>query len=304
MVDVEKGAQTGLTVVIPAFNEERGIGPVLDGLSQELRYAVRDLPHEIIVVDDGSSDETAEVVRKSPSVRLIQHVENRGYGAALKTGIRHAQYDLVCITDADGTYPHEAIPGMVQRILRQEHDMVVAAREGARVATPWIRLPAKWAIGRLANLVVGQRIPDLNSGLRVFHRSTALQFFSLLPEGFSFTTTITLAMFTNGYLVDYVPIDYYARVGRSKIRPVRDTLNFIQLILSIALYFSPLKIFLPFSAFLMAIAIGWGVFTKLVTGMLADVSTLVIFMTAIQVAVVGLLAELINRRLPNYYKEE
>lgn len=181
--------------------------------------------------------------------------------------------------------------------------MVVGARTGENVAIPLVRRPAKWAIGRLANYVAGEKIPDLNSGLRVFRREIALRMFGLLPNAFSFTTTITLAMLTNNYLVNYVPIDYFARVGQSKIRPVQDTLNFVQLVWRIALYFAPLKLFLPLSGLLLLLAVGWALFTLLVLDQLADVSTLVIVMTAFQVAVIGMLAELINKRLPNYYKE-
>jgi hypothetical protein len=124
-----------------------------------------------------------------------------------------------------------------------------------------------------------------------------------LPDKFSFTTTITLAMLSNQYLVDFIPINYFARVGQSKIRPIHDTLNFTQLVLRIALYFAPLKIFLPLSGFLLLLGLGWAVFSLTVLGQLADVSTIVIVMTAFQVAVIGMLAELINRRLPNYFKE-
>jgi hypothetical protein len=126
-----------------------------------------------------------------------------------------------------------------------------------------------------------------------------MEFFDILPDGFSFTTTITLGMVTNGYLVDYLPVDYHSRVGRSKIRPVRDTLNFVQLILRIALYFAPLKIFVPLSIVLLLLALAWGLFSALVLGQLADVSTLVIVMTSAQVMAIGLLAELINRRFPS-----
>ena len=171
------------------------------------------------------------------------------------------------------------------------------------VSIPILRRPAKWAIGRLGNFVAGASIPDLNSGLRVFRRDVALRLFSMLSDQFSFTTTITLAMLTNGYLVGYVPIDYYARIGRSKIRPIRDTLNFVQLALRIGLYFAPLKIFLPISLFLLLLAVAWALFSKFVLGQLADVSTLVIAMTGFQVAVIGMLAELINQRLPNYFRE-
>ena len=182
--------------------------------------------------------------------------------------------------------------------------MVVGARIGKKnVAIPILRRPAKWFIRRLASAVAGQPIPDLNSGLRVFRRKAALRFFSLLPNGFSFTTTLTLGMLSNDYLVQYVPIDYYRRVGRSKIRPVRDSLSFIGLVLRIALYFAPMKIFLSVSSVLLLLAACVASYSKLVAGQLADVTTLVIVMTAVQIAVLGLLAELINRRMPNFYRK-
>ncbi len=294
--------QPGLSVIIPAYNEEKGIGPVLSQLARVL--AERGWLFELVVVDDGSQDETAAVAGQYPGVTVLHHRTNRGYGAALKTGLRHARYNLICITDADGTYPNQRIPELIERLLYGQYDMVVGARIGARVAIPWVRRPAKWVISQLANFVAGEIIPDLNSGLRVFRREVALQLFSMLPNGFSFTTTITLAMLTNGYLVDYIPIDYFHRVGQSKIRPVQDTLNFIQLTLRMALYFAPLKIFLPLSGLLILAALGWGFFSWLVVGRLADVTTLVMVMTAIQIAVVGLLAELINHRLPGYKVEQ
>lgn len=296
-----KDQNQGLSVVIPAFNEETGITSVLTELASVLNDS--SLPCEIIVVDDGSSDDTAKVAGQLPGIRVLRHQGNRGYGAALKTGIRHASYELICIIDADGTYPPDRIPTMMDRLIAYGYDMVVGARTGKSISMPLLRRPAKWALGKLANLVVGEQISDINSGLRVFRRSTALRFFSLLPNGFSFTITITLAMLTNGYLVDYLPIDYHARVGKSKIRPIQATLNFTQLILRISLYFAPLKIFLPLSGLFLLLAIAWGLFSAFVLGKLADVSTLVIVMTAVQIAVVGLLAELINRRLPNYHRD-
>ena len=256
---------------------------------------------EIIVVDDGSADRTADTAHQHAGVIVIRHRVNRGYGAALKTGIRHAKGDWMCITDADGTYPNERIPDLIERAQLGEFDMVVGARTGEKVAIPLRRRPAKWVIGQLANFVAGEPIPDLNSGMRIFEREAALRFFGILPDGFSFTTTITLGMLTNGYLVDYVPINYHARVGRSKIRPIQDTLNFIQLVLRIALYFKPLKVFVPFSMGLFALAFAWAIFSKVALGRLADVTTLVIATTAIQVFMIGMLAELINQRLPNEY---
>jgi glycosyltransferase involved in cell wall biosynthesis len=291
-----------ISVIIPAYNEEQAIGGVLARLRQVMDES--GIGYEVIVVDDGSADATARIARQCDGVTVLQHRLNHGYGAALKTGMRHARHDLICITDADGTYPNECIPELARLLLAEEYDMIVGARVGKNVTIPRLRRPAKWAIGRLANYVAGEPIVDLNSGLRVFRRDAALRFTGILPDAFSFTTTITLAMLTNHYLVDYVPINYYKRVGKSKIRPVQDTLNFIQLVWRIALYFAPLKVFLPLSAFLFLVAIAWALFTLFVLGQLADVTTLVIVMTAFQVAVIGMLAELINKRLPNYFREE
>jgi glycosyltransferase involved in cell wall biosynthesis len=294
---------TGLSIVIPAYNEEGAIADVLMQLFAILEH-VAPLAYEVIVVDDGSKDATARVVAGFEHVTVLRHRTNHGYGAALKTGIRHARYQYVCITDADGTYPNERIPDLFDYMTSNEYDMVIGARTGENVAIPLVRRPAKWVINQLANYVAGEPIPDLNSGLRIFRLDAALRLFDILPDGFSFTTTITLAMLTNHYMVDYVPINYHARIGKSKIKPIQDTLNFVQLVFRIALYFAPLKIFLPFSGLLIGVAALWALFSRFVLGLLADVSTLVIAMTGIQIAMIGMLAELINRRLSNVYRKE
>jgi glycosyltransferase involved in cell wall biosynthesis len=288
---------------VPAFNEKNGIATVLDQLCEILpNCGLKEF--EIIVVDDGSSDGTADIASRYEGVTVIRHQTNRGYGAALKSGIRHAHYELVCITDADGTYPNRRIPDLIAACTEGRYDMMVGARTGDSVAIPLIRRPAKWAIGRLANFVAGMSIPDFNSGLRVFRRDVVLKLFSILPDGFSFTTTITLAMLCNGYLVGYLPINYHARIGRSKIRPIQDTLNFSHLVLRIALYFVPLKVFLPLTALLLMVALVWALCSTFVLGQLADVSTLVIAMTGLQVFVIGMLAELVNQRLPSYNQDK
>jgi len=289
----------GLSIVIPAYNEESAIGLILNQLMHTLDKV--DYPHEIIVVDDCSQDNTAAAVMDFDGVRLIQHKRNRGYGGAIKTGILHSKYDSICIIDADGTYPNERIPDLYNRFLLG-CDMVVGARTSSIVSVPLIRRPAKWAIARLAQIVVGEKIADINSGMRIFKRDTVLRFFTVLPDGFSFTTTITLGMMVNDYVVEYLPINYYPRVGKSKIRPIRDTFNFIQLVLSIALYFSPLKIFLPLGGILFLLGLTWGLISALLFNRIADASTAVILMTAVQIWVVGLLADLVNRRLSGYHK--
>jgi glycosyltransferase involved in cell wall biosynthesis len=291
---------SGASIVIPVYNEERGLAPLLVKINEVL--SAGDLPWEVILVDDGSTDKSGDVARQA-GVILLHHQSNRGYGAALKTGIRHARYDIIVIIDGDGTYPPENIPQLLTTFQSNQFDMVVGTRIGGQVAMSFVRRCAKWAITSLAEFIAHQPIPDLNSGMRVFSRNTALRFLDLLPDGFSFTTTITLGMLSNGYLVEYSPIDYHARIGRSKIRPVQDTLSFVFLILRIALYFSPLKIFLPLSGIFLLIGILWGLFTKIVLGQLADVSTSIVATFALEIALLGFLAELINKRTANNFRK-
>jgi len=287
-----------ISIIIPVYNEELAIKSVLEDI-----YAViNDLAYncEILIVDDGSIDNTVEIAGEFP-VSIYQHPQNLGYGAALKTGITNANNEIICILDADGTYPVKDIPKLASMLIEKKLDMVVGARVNANAAIPAIRKPAKWVIGQLAKLSVGVNIPDINSGFRVFKRDVAVNFFNLLPNGFSFTTTITLAMLNNQYSVQFVPIDYYHRIGKSKISPIRDTITFLVLITRIALYFAPLKVFLAISLIMILCAIFWGAFSLLVLGRLADISTLVIFLSAIQIGVIGLIAEHINHRISNEY---
>jgi len=285
--------ELGATILIPAYNEEDGIGPVLDQLDRVMRESGID--YEILVVDDGSRDKTAEEVRKH-DVTLVQHTVNRGYGAALKTGLRQARHELIVITDADGTYPNERIPELIGQI--HDCDMVVGARTGENTHVPLVRRPAKWFITRLAESITGSEIPDLNSGLRVFRKPLAMEFYHLFPKGFSFTTTITLAMLTNDYPVKFIPIDYHARVGNSKIRPIRDTANFIHLILRTVMYFAPLRIFLRLAMLLFAASIVVGAYSLIVLGRLMDVTVVVLAVAGLQAAMTGMLADLVDKRIP------
>ncbi|MBI3661805.1 MAG: glycosyltransferase family 2 protein [Acidobacteria bacterium] len=229
----------GVTVVVPAYNEEKGIGPQIERLRHVMEGCGR--AFEIIVVDDGSTDNTAAEAGKH-AVRLIQQGRNRGYGASLKAGIAAAENDWIVIIDADGTYPAEMIPALLE--CGDEYDMVVGARVGEDVNIPWQRRPAKWILAKLASYLAEQEIPDMNSGLRLLKRPLVDKFEHLLPSGFSFTTTITLALLCNEYQVQYVPISYAKRVGSSKIRPGH-AYQFLLLILRTVMYFNPLRIFLP-----------------------------------------------------------
>lgn len=278
-----------ISIVIPAYNEAGAIEPTLGALRQMIHSS--GLSAEIIVVDDGSTDGTGDLVAGQKGVRLVRHRQNRGYGASLKTGIRQACHDVIVITDADGTYPIDMIPELVCEI--GPFDMVVGARTGQEVEIPLLRRPAKAALNRLANYLSGIEIPDLNSGLRAMKRDVVMNFFRLLPSGFSFTTSVTLAMLTNDYNVSYVPIDYFQRTGNSKINPIKDTINFFSLVVRMVLLYRPLRVFIPVVAVFMLLSA-----TKILYDINAydfhlATSTVVLVTLTFQMLVLGLVADLV-----------
>ena len=280
-----------ISVIIPAYNEEATIGKVLTDLKVVLSKT--GLVFEIIVVNDGSTDRTGEIVRET-GVTLLEQNCNRGYGASLKDGINAARFERILITDGDGTYPVEAIPSLLREA--DKYEMVVGARTGEKVAIPLHRRFPKWLLKKLADYLSGIKIPDLNSGLRVFKKSTALKFFHILPAGFSFTTTITLAFLNNGYSVKYFSIDYHSRRGQSKFRPIQDTFHLISLIIRTSLYFNPLKIFAPFSLLLFLLAGAIFIYSKLFTPQVMDIAIIVIVMSGVQILALGLIADLVDKR--------
>jgi len=284
------------SIIIPAYNEEGSIRTVVQNINNKLTNS--DSQYEIVVVNDCSTDNTRkEVLEMDIPVRLIDHTMNKGYGAALKTGIQQSRYDLIVITDADETYPNEMIIELVSSLVSSDYDMVIGSRTGAIVNIPLIRKPAKWAINCLANYLTRTKIPDLNSGLRVMKKDFVLNHMNILPDGFSFTSTITIAALTNNNPIQYIPINYYPRKGSSKIRPIHDTLNFIQLIIRTALYFDPLRVFIPFSLFLMILAFIVLIISGLAFGKLMDVTFGVVMMASLIVLAIGMLADLIDKRV-------
>lgn len=229
-----------LSVVMPAYNEEPVIEEVLK------RLIALDLHSEILVVDDGSTDRTAEVAQRVPGVRVIQQPYNMGNGAAVKAGIRAATGDLILLMDADGQHPPEEIPNLLQHI--DQYDMVVGARN-AETQQSTHRLLANQFFNKYAAYIVGRKVPDLTSGFRIIRTPVAKEFVNILPNGFSYPTTITIALFTTGYTVKYQPFLAPKRVGESKIRPLRDGIRFLLTLTRLAVFFVPFKIFLPISLF-------------------------------------------------------
>lgn len=284
------------SLVIPVYNEELGIENTIKHLDKYKQGWENDF--EVILVNDGSTDNTKDILNRlnlDSTYKIIEHPRNLGYGASLKTGIKNANSEIIVITDADETYPNERVDEFVNMFISENRDMLVGARIGDNVKIPLIRKPAKKTINMLANYLTGIQIPDLNSGFRVMKKSVLNKFLHILPDGFSFTTTITLAMLTNNYNVKYEKIDYFHRSGKSKIRPIRDTINFVVLIIRTTVLFNPLKVLLPVSFILMFIGMAFAVIRYLNEGGFSVLS-LMFFILGIQFFTTAILADLIVRR--------
>ena len=241
-----------LSVVIPAFDEEDAIGQTVRTVKETLT-ASDIAPFEIIVVDDGSTDRTREIAA-AEGARVVRHLQNLGYGRSLKDGIDAAHYDAIAITDADGTYPIKDIPRLFA-IYRTGYHMVVGSRTGEQYRESALKSPLRWILQHLVEYTASRKIPDINSGLRIFDRDHAASYFERLCDTFSFTTSLTLAFMMNGLFVVYTPIDYYKRVGKTKVRLLSDSIRTLQYIAEAAVYYNPLRIFMLLSMMLVAASV-------------------------------------------------
>lgn len=291
-----------LSIIIPAYNEELSIVSTIRAVRRMLQDS--GIEGEIVVVNDCSSDSTGSLA-ENEGARVVTHRSNLGYGASLKTGIRSTSFPNIAIIDADGTYPAERLPDLLESM--ESGGMAVGARTGDTVRIPPLRRPAKWLLRKLANRITGTEIPDLNSGLRVFSRNLVEKYINLLPEGFSFTTTITVAALCDGYPVSYIPINYYKREGSSKIRPSHFP-AFVVLVLRLAVLFKPLKVFLPVSVSLFILALAKlaldlsfavgkaGLTLDLLTYPVISTTTVILLVSSLQVILVGMVAEALASR--------
>lgn len=281
-----------VSIVIPVYNEEAAIGEDLDTIIETMKASGQE--YEVIVVDDGSTDRSAEIVRQRPQVRLIQHPSNRGVGAARTTGVRAARGEVIVMTDGDGSYPNHDIPRLLAHI--GEYDMVVGARKRETGSLKLLRTPVKLFVRLLASYLTETRISDLNSGFRAFKKEVAERYLDILPRGHSWVGTITVAFLSDGYTVKYVPTDYYKRKGKSSIHPIRDTWNYFQLVVRTVMYFNPLKVLLPISLLLLSVGGIKLVRDLIVYNFHVPTSTVMIVLTGIQLGALGLLADLSVKR--------
>ena len=274
---------SSVSVVIPAYNEADAIAGVVSALTAAGPW------HEVIVVDDGSADATAARAADAGAT-VVRHPYNKGNGAAVKSGIRHASGEYVMIIDGDGQHQADDARRLVSRL--GEYDLVIGARPSATQATLARRI-GNATLNGLASYLTGRAIPDLTSGFRAARRAHLQEFIHLLPNGFSTPTTTTLAFMKAGYNVTFEPTDARPRLGSSKIRLARDGAKFLVIILKIVTLFSPLRVFLPVSLVSFAVGAAYALWTVVTQSKITN-SSVLLLMFAVIVFLVGLVSEQIS----------
>lgn len=274
----------GLSIIIPTKNEAEAIGDVV----ATARAAHPDA--EIIVVDDGSADATADTAEQAGAT-VVRHPESLGNGAAVKSGARAAQGEILAFMDGDGQHDARELEKLIEK-LDQGYHMAIGARDSGSHANVG-RLFANGLYNQLASLISGSRILDLTSGFRVARASLFRNFLYLLPNGFSYPTTITMAFLRSAYPVCFVPIEAAERTGTSHIRPIRDGIRFLVIIFKIATLYSPLKVFLPISGLFFGTGLAYYAYTYFTAGRFTNMSLLVIS-AAVIIFLIGLISEQIT----------
>jgi glycosyltransferase involved in cell wall biosynthesis len=291
-----------VTVVLPCYNEQDHVVLELERITAAMDAS--EYGYEMLVIDDKSTDRTLEVLRDAahrfPKMRLMAFRRNGGSGTARRIGTQEARGSIVVWTDADMTYPNERIPEFIRYLDdNRDVDQVVGARVTEEGTHKWARVPAKWLIRMIAQRLSGVKIPDLNSGLRAFRREVSLPYLRLLPPGFSCVTTITMAFLSNQHPVDYLPIDYAKRSGKSKFHPLKDARRYILQVLRMVMYFDPIKVLMPLALWIMGLG-----FVKLIVDVIhyhfrVTGSTVLALLIGFQIAALALIGDLVARSRSN-----
>ena len=279
-------SKKNLSIIIPAYNEEKVIEQTIESLQKELNKL--DLEYEIIAINDGSADKTKETLEKIRDIKLINHPYNKGYGASLKTGIKNAKFDFMLFFDADGQHPTKEISNLLKDI--NNFDMITGARIKKGYKGPYLRRPGKKILHMIANYLTGKKIPDLNCGLRIIKKEELLRFLHIMPNGFSFSTTTTLVFIKESLSVKFVPIELNKRTGKSTVHP-KDALRMLLLIIRIIMLFSPLKVFLPVSLVIFVGALILGLYDIFLRPLNITDATILLFISSILIFFFGLLAD-------------
>lgn len=287
-----------VTIVLPCYNEQDHVIDEVERITKAMDSS--GYSYELVAVDDCSTDETLarlqEAAPRFPNLRLRAFHRNGGSGTVRRIGTSEAKGEIVVWTDADMTYPNERIPELVQILEKdQSVDQVVGARTTEEGSHKLLRVPAKWVIRKVAEQLAGQKIPDLNSGLRAFRKSVARPYLRLLPPGFSCVTTITLSFLSNQHDIYYLPIDYAKRAGKSKFSFVSDAYRYILQVLRMIMYFNPLKVLMPPALWLVGIGLVKGVYDMTQHLFYFPANTVMIFLSGLLIGSVALLADLIVR---------
>jgi glycosyltransferase involved in cell wall biosynthesis len=277
------------SIIIPAYNEEGAIKETVGNLKKFLAGKYQDSDYEIIVVNDGSTDKTGEILRKIDGINLIDRKNNKGYGASIKDGVKESKYDWILFYDADGQHNPDYIPELIKKAEEENADMVIGKRTGYQ--GPSIRQPGKRILKWVAEYLAEQKIPDINSGFRIIKKEYFNQFKHLFPNGFSISTTSTMAFLNAGLNISYMPIEVNKRIGKSTVK-ARHAVSTMLLIFRIIMLFNPLKIFFPISfiaGLLTFIFLVWDIILFNISG-----TTIILFLTTIMVFCFGLLADQIS----------
>jgi polyisoprenyl-phosphate glycosyltransferase len=280
-----------VSIVLPVHDERGHLAEELDRIRRAMDAS--GMTYELIVVDDGSTDGSGALAREVGGVHLITLRDNHGAGAARRAGTTAARGEIVVWTDVDMTYPNDRIPELVAAL--DDHDLVVGARSSEEGTHKAARVPAKFAIRKLAEYLTETQIPDLNSGFRAFRRDVGQQFVHELPDGFSCVTTLTMSFLSNGYSVRYVDIPYRERAGRSKFHWWTDTRRYLRQVVRMAMSYNPLRVFMPVGLITLALAVGKLGFDWTTRDFRLAANTLLLFLVAFQVLTTGLLADLVAR---------
>lgn len=298
MTDENGPGTPHVTIVLPCYNEQEHVVDEVERICKAMDASGH--AYELLAVDDCSTDETLDRLEKAaphyPNMRVVPFHRNGGSGTVRRIGSQQARGDIVVWTDADMTYPNERIPELVAVLDADPTvDQVVGARTSEEGTHKLLRVPAKWFIRKVAERLAGQKIPDLNSGLRAFRREIAEPYLKLLPPGFSCVTTITLAFMSNQHDIRYVPIDYFKRSGSSKFHFVHDAYRYILQVLRMVMYFNPLKVLMPPALWLLGLGAAKGVYDMVVHPLRFAINTVLVFVTGLIIASLALLADLIVR---------
>lgn len=287
---MQPSASMHLSIILPAKNEAAAIGATVEKIHAQLALMGLEAAAEVLVVNDGSTDDTAAMAQAA-GARVVHHPYSKGNGAAIKTGARAAQGDVLVFMDADGQHDPADIPRLLDK-LNQGHDMVVGARQKGSQASVGRGL-ANGLYNRLASWMTGHKVEDLTSGFRAVRADKFREFLYLLPNGFSYPTTSTMAFFRAGYSVAYVPIHAAKRIGKSHIRLLRDGARFLLIIFKIGTLFSPLKIFAPVALLMFLLATGWYGWTFITMHKFTNMSAL-LYTGSVITFMMGLISEQIT----------